>query len=138
MICSVDKDGDYVSGFPARKYAAEQIPEADLEGVGLVVSAGGEGIDPPLREPRRGLHPACPVAHSRRRCRRDRRGDLIDAVKDSQQLPRVSQLRPSRFFLQSPLLMHQPKEKQSRASKTGGSSSTKAIASTPLEADEAQ
>lgn len=56
------------------------VPEADLEGVGLAVGERGERVDPPLGEPRRGLHP---VAHPHRR-RRDRCGDLIDAINDRQ------------------------------------------------------
>lgn len=68
------------------------VPDADLEGVGLAIGERGEGIDPPLSEPRRGLHPVRALAHPRRRCR-DRCGDLIDTVEDPQQVLRLSQFR---------------------------------------------
>lgn len=64
------------------------VPEADLERVGLAVGERGERVDPPLGEPRRGLHP---VAHPHRR-RRDSCGDLIDSINDYQQLRRLPRI----------------------------------------------
>lgn len=66
------------------------IPLADLERIGLAVSAGSQVVDPPLGEARRGFDSVCGVAHP---SERESRSDFMDAIEETiQQLSGLSQV----------------------------------------------
>lgn len=66
------------------------VPVAHEERVGLAVCTGGEVVDPPLGEPRSGLHSVAAITHPREH---EGRRNLIEAVEDPvQQLSGLPQV----------------------------------------------